>query len=1213
MTIRKFKSLNISLAIWPTVMLLLLTVSAPVFAQNSTGTILGVVKDAQGGTVAGATVTIRNTETGLTRSIATSDDGAYRAPALPVGGYSVKVEKTGFKSSTHDGLVLNVTDEMAVNFTLEVGASAVEVVVTGEAPQVETTTSTLGGLVDEKRMADLPLNGRNYADLTLLQPGVSKAVNVGDINTGTNGTWMSSNGAPLRSNNITLDGTSLVNQQGANSASPGGNTLGVDGIREYRVVTDMFGAEYGVTMGSQTVMTSKGGTNQWHGDLFEYLRNDKLDANVNREISRLRDAPTVSPRPPHKKNNFGASFGGPIRKDKTFFYAVYEGLREVNSPGAATHVLGNNCYDPNGKLFGVAGAQSVADPNSPTGFDDATHSPCADNGPVAAVSIIPAELEPRANNGTPNAYFSPYVLRNSENFGQIRIDQNISSNDTLFGRYTTTKFDANNDSRYPEYKTLQNGYNNFITLGENHVFSPNLLNSLRLSFSRTNSFLTNYVNTKAAASSGIAAWAACPTLTCPGYSFANDAAGNPLPFGSWQINFGPPGQFGATGANDQAALQNIYSFSDDVFYSKGRHALKFGILFDRYNQALDGTGGGNKSVDGEIVFAAQNQLLEGAPQLYDFRGVTNQSSTFWTYNTVGLYAQDDFRATSRLTVNVGLRYEFNTTPNELNGRQYTHLNLQTDPLIGTQHSIMQNDSLKNFSPRIGFAWDVTGRGKTAIRAGFGEYFDVGNIGEAIVQYNFSAPPLDSYYVVNPIYPNAPTFQLPLPSPRVCGATETNPPTNCVPAQFQVLHTLDYHSKQPHMLQYNLTAQQQLPWNLTLQVGYVGSRGINLFRLAELNPFKQVACTGPNCISGKPFWGMDPSSPQGRINPNFGSATEVTTGSSSWYNALEVAVAMKNYHGMEMQTAYTFSKNLDTTQGQQYVFDCFSAQGSGQGIDPTNPNGDKGPTCFDAPHNLRVNFLYRFPNRTSNGILSKITNGWWTGNIVSIQSGYPFNVNTIGLISNNGVFAEDQGERPNLVTKDNLAAALLADPGAVVYDSKTVITGNPDGWFNPHMFTLVGPKAQTLCNSTYAAAAGTGFTAGIPATEYGNTAYGPTCYMGYLGDEPRNDMRGARLRTWDLSINKDTKLPFLGENGMLQFRAEMFNLLNHANWGFISNQVFLGCAPTNGTSPQTNIFPYAPGNGSCAGSNEGGTGAQGASNYNAVQPMRQVQFALKVVF
>jgi hypothetical protein len=1194
------------LAIWSVALLLLLKLAVPVFAQNAAGTILGVVKDSQGGAVAGATVTIRNTETGLTRSLMTGEDGAYRAPALPVGTYSVKVEKAGFKSATHDGLVLAVTQEMTVGFDLEIGASTQEVVVTGETPQVETTTSTIGGLVDEQRMAELPLNGRNYIDLTLLQVGVSKAVQVGNINSNTQGTWMSSNGAPVRSNNITLDGTSLINQQGATSASPGGNTLGVDGIREYKVVTDMFGAEYGMTMGSQVVMTSKSGSNQWHGDAFEYLRNEKLDANINKEVARRTDSSTIQPRPPHKKNNFGGSFGGPIKKDKTFFYAVYEGLREVASPGGSTHVLQSRCYDqtPGANFHKLLG--------TPT---DPTPSPCADianptSGQVNPNAVIPAELEPYPNSGKSNYAGSP-VNRNGEDFGQIRLDQNIGSADSLFGRYTTDKFHADNDSKYPEYKTRQSGYNNFFTIGENHIFSAQLLNSARISFARTNGDSTNYVNSAAAVSSGIAAWAACPTLTCPGYSFTNNGLGQPQPTGAFIINYGPPGNFGATGGNEAATLQNIYTFSDDVFYTKGHHALKFGILFNRYNQAMNGGAGGANSVAGEIVFAAQDQLLAAVPQLFDLRSLTAQTSNFFVYNTIGMYAQDDYRVASRLTLNLGLRYEFNTTPHDINGRNYTHLNLATDPLNGTQHAVMQNDSLRNFSPRVGFAWDITGKGKTALRGGFGEYFDVGNIGSTLSQYSFAAPPESNYYVVNPVLPGAPAFSVPMPTP------------GSVPAQFQALHTLDYYSKQPHILQYNLTAQQQLPWNLALQVGYVGSRGINLFRLTEENPFKTVTCTGPNCIPGQPFWGMDPTSPQGRMNPNFGTATEVTTGSSSWYNALEVGLTMKSYHGVELQTAYTFSRNFDTTQGQQYVFDCFAATGSGQGIDPTNTNTDKGPTCFDATHNLRLNFLYHFPSPKSNGFLSKALGGWWMGNIISIQSGYPFNVNTIGLISNNGVFAADQGERPNIVTSANLAAAQVADPGAVLYNPKTAITGNPDGWFNPHMFTLVGPNAKTICNqdiggpgvgdyanppgslASYNPSTGTG-----TSTAYGDPNFGPTCYFGYLGDEPRNDLRGARLRSWDLSINKDTKLPFLGENGMLEFRAEMFNLLNHANWGFISNTVFAACAPTR----PNGLLPYGGlGNGSCAGSNEGGADANGLSNYNGLGPLRQIQLALKIIF
>ena len=1259
MTFRKGGCVNFSFAVCAVAMLLLLTVAAPIFAQNATGTILGVVKDSQGGAVAGATVTIRNTETGLTRTVTTGDDGTYRAPALPVGAYSVRVEKTGFKSSTHDGLTLNVTDEMAVNFTLEIGASTVEVVVTGEAPQVETTTSTLGGLVDEKRMADLPLNGRNYADLTLLQPGVSKAVNVGNINSNTQGTWMSSNGAPLRSNNFTLDGARLNNQQGANSASPGGNTLGVDGIREYKVVTDMFGAEYGVGMGSQVVMTSKGGSNQWHGDVFDYLRNTIFDANVNRALARAHGSTNVVPRPAHIKNNPGASFGGPIKKDKLFFFATYEGIREIVDAGASTHSLpfgpagcgAGSIYDSS--THKIKGTPDITVHNHGTdvvvpGKSNTVNGCLINNGfgwdgssPIGTAQAyvnpfvaIPASLTPFPNSG--GNYVSNALNRNGEDFGQIRFDDNISANDSMFVRFTADDFRGNADSKYPEYGTNQTGRNYFVTIGESHVFSPTLLNSVRLSFSRTKSDSHNYLKTADAASSGIPFWTACPTLDCTAttapipaqtlmltgtdgnlhsvtfpavpssavsYSFSNNSpTGVPCPTGAFVVGYGAPGNFGSTGCNDSLQGQNIYTLNEDMFYSKGKHAIKFGVLFNRFNQIVGSGAGGANSIGGEVQFGGPGVLLAGIPfPFWDLRTVSPDGDSYWTYNTLGFYAQDDVRATNRLTLNLGLRYEFNTSPTELNGKQFAHTNIHTDSYAGTPGTIMQNASLKNFSPRIGFGYDVFGNGKTAVRGGFGMYYDVGSIGTALAQSTFANGGNSSYWVGNPIYPYNPTFTAPFPT---VGAVD---PRNLV------LHTVDYNSKQPKILQYNLTVQQQLPGKMALQVGYVGSRGTNLFRIAEENPFKTIPCTGPNCIPGQPFWGMDPTSPQGRVNPNFSSATMVTTGASSWYNALEVVMSMKGYHGMDLQTAYTFSRNLDTTQGQQYVFDCFSASGRGQGINPTNPNGDKGPTCFDATHNLRLNFLYHFPSPKTKGILSTVLGGWWMGNIVSIQSGYPFNVNTAGLISNSGVFNFDQGERPNIVTPANFAAADAIDMAsvgahAVLYDPHTAITGKPDGWFNPLMFTLVGPNAgSTPCNDTRTSTVSSAF---------GDPNYGPTCYFGYLGNEPRNDLRGARLREWDLSINKDTRLPFLGENGMLEFRAEMFNLLNHANWGFISNTEFLACAPFNNV-------PYVPAaagnNGACGGSNESSVDYKNylpgppASGYNGVAPLRQMQFALKVVF
>jgi Carboxypeptidase regulatory-like domain len=1113
---------------------ILLGAAIPSFAQAPTGTILGVVKDASGGSISGATVTAVDTETGLTRTLTTADDGAYRFPALAVGHYSVKVGRSGFEPETHEGLVLDVSQEEVLNFTLEIGASTQEIVVTGEAPQVETTTATLGGTVNEQKMSDLPLNGRNYIELSLLQPGVTHAAMAGNITSKTQGTWMSSNGAPVRSNNITLDGARLNNLQGATSASPGGYTLGVDGIREYKVVTDMFGADYGLGMGSQVVMVSKSGSNQFHGDVFDYLRNDALDAR------NFFD--TGSIKPPLRKNNFGGSFGGPIKKDKVFFYAVYEGIRETIGQSIHDFVLDASCYDPSTHQLLL------------------TSNPCAtlSSGNVAPSVQKIATLFPYPNVGT-NAFTYPASSHDGENYGQIRFDQNISSVDSLFARFTTNRFDATNDANYPQYKTLENGWNKFLTVSENHIFSAQLVNTVRLSFSRT---------TNANGNVAVSGTPDCPTLACPGYSMVT-IAGTPAPTGA--INIQSAGaNFGPTAGNYGNLLQNIYTASDDLFFTKGRHAIQFGILFNRFNGGTIGAASGANSVLGETAWGSPAAFLAGIPQLWDARVLSPQISTFFIFNTIGLYMQDDLRATSRLTLNLGLRYEFNTTPYELNGEQFSYRSIHTDLVTDTTHGpVMQNHSYKNLSPRIGFAYDVFGNGKTAVRGGFGEYFDVGNIGTALSQYSFAVSPLATFFTINPSVQGAPAFSVPFP-------------VN-IPSQFQAIHTLDYYAKQPHVLQYNLAAEHQLPWNMAMNIAYVGSRGINLWRLTEQNP--NIPLPAPaNGIPGQTFWGTDPSAPQGRINPAFTTATMVTTGSNSWYNSLQASLNMRAYHGLELQGSYTWSRNLDTAQGQQYVFDCFSASGSGQGTDPFNTRTDKGPTCFDVPNNLRLNVLYHFPNVKSGGFAARILNGWWVGNIISMQSGYAFNNNVPSLVSNSGVFAADQGDRPNYVTSANLAAAQAVNPNAVAFNHNSVIISDPNHWFNENMFTLVGPKAAAPCDVNPADPAG---------TLYGDTAhFDPTCYFGYLGNEGRNDLRGPHLRDWDLSINKDTALPFLGEAGKLEFRAEMFNLLNHPNFGMPNNATFNGLT--------SNDSPLGP----------------GAGNTQVTQTAttaRQIQLALKIIF
>src|SRR5229473_324752 len=300
------------------IVLIAACMAIPALAQLPTGTILGTVKDSSAGAVAGASVMVRNTETGLTRTLPTGEDGAYRFSALPVGHYEVRVEREGFKTTTQKGLVLDVSQEVVTNFALEVGAAATQVVVTSESPVVNTTSGQLGGLVSEEKIAELPLNGRNYLDLTLLQPGVSQATTVINLGGGTQGAIYSSNGAPIISNTFLLDGTPMQTVFGFNGASASGTTLGVDGIREYKVVTNAFSAEYGMNMGSQMTIVSKGGSNQFHGDVFEYLRNRVLDARNFFDTSQTQcvasnpsNAASCKRSPTYERNNFGGAFGGP--------------------------------------------------------------------------------------------------------------------------------------------------------------------------------------------------------------------------------------------------------------------------------------------------------------------------------------------------------------------------------------------------------------------------------------------------------------------------------------------------------------------------------------------------------------------------------------------------------------------------------------------------------------------------------------------------------------------------------------------------------------------------------------------------------------------------------------------------------------------------------------------------------------------------------------
>ncbi len=1193
----------------------LILLAIPVVAQLPTATILGVAKDASGGVLPNVTVTVTNVDTGAVRTVKTGDDGEFRAPELPVGRYEMRAEHAGFKTVTRKGITLEVTQQAVINLDFEVGAADQQVVVTEEAPMINTQDATLGGTVNETKMTELPLNGRNYIDLALLQPGVDKDKNQSNQQ----GTSFSVNGAPPRSNNFTLDGAILQTMLGRSPvAGESGDALGLDGIREFKIVAGTFQAEYGLAMGSQMVAVSKGGTNQWHGDVFEYLRNDAFDANT------VFNTASNTPKAPLRKNQFGGAFGGPIKKDKTFFYAVYEGIRETQGAPAANAVPSAGCHPAGATAANGFGAGSTITvlqcPDLSVDTDSA-------GKPITQVTLSPytaalLALVPLPDPGTafdPSSGNPPIQTFNDhnslgENYGQMRFDQTISDKDSFFARYTIDNaFQNLTQGDYSYFRYTVPARNQWITLAENHIFSPTVFNAARFSFSRTNNSI-NLANVGLPGGTG-------PQLV-PGFStgvvdLGGPGGGNYAEFGS------------ANAAPTTFAKQNIYTLSDDVNWVRGKHSFKFGILLNRFNEASQAT----NSFNGQIIYNQFSDFLQGNPLQVEFAPTFATENRDFIYNTYGFYGQDDWRVTQRLTVNLGLRYEFMNTPHELNHRESRQINDFTDPF--TLGPVIQNNSLRDFSPRVGLAYDLFGNGKTAIRGGAGIYYDMGNIGTALGQTANGSLPFAGLVDVNPGTGSA---QVPSIQSWEAILTASDPvkyPAGAgfpvpFPDQVRSFYTpdklgvftptfIDYNWKTSYMIQYNASVQQQLPWNMALGVAYVGNHGVHLPMVRDGNPIPASSfgsCGDPAslCIGGQvPFWDNGAANYPNNLNPNFGSDINVATVATSRYNALQVLLQKRAGHGLELEAAYTRSRVTDETQGQSNVQDCQTSGGL-LGVYPLNTSVDKGPACFNILNNWEINVLYHIPAFVkSNGFLSKATNGWFMSSIVSIQSGQPFTP-VLGVNrSNSGVLQGGQGDRPNINTPaliakyfkrttnngaDGLCTWMPGDDPALLqnapfnvspcvytpipYDPSKVIAGNPSNWFNGAMFslppiTLSPASEQPGC-----------------VTQAVNPC--PPNTIGQLGTAGRNILNGPPERNWDFSLVKDTKLGFLGEAGMLEFRAEFFNVLNHP--------AFAG-----GSTFKVKIFQANPGDtGPFSGAPNNGRATQQVQDNQ-----REIQFALRIEF
>ena len=929
---------------------------APVAARaQSTATLLGVVEDASGGVLPGVTLTARHVATGVERSTVTGGDGSYRLPALPVGGYEVRAELPGFRTEVRTGITLTVGAEAVMRFTLEVGALDETLTVTGQAPLVNTTSAAIGGLVDAAMIDSLPLLGRNLIDLTLLQTGVVEH----NFSRGTArvGQWFSTRGASLRSNNFLLDGTMTNTLHGAGNASYSENTLGMDGIQEYRVLTSSYGAEYGMRMGSQSIMVSKSGTNAFHGSTFEYFRDQRMKAKGYFDTGE---------KPDFSRHNFGGSFGGPIVRNKVFFFGTVELVRER---------LGQT------RIFQTIPAAARVDGGLVPRINPLM-KPFLDLYPVA--------------NAPKDEYHFLYTQPTNEYFVQGKVDYNFADSSSLFVRWTHNKSERTEVVGLTDFLRLGNSRSHYTTVSYNRVMSSTLVNTTRAAYAFTRQGYNPTPESEA-------------RFTGAQYSYVP---------GRMMGSIGPGPGFTGIGGNSGIIVYGLDTpqFSTDFYDTRGRHSLKYGALITlpKPHITLDNAG------PGSINFANLGNFLRGGPvQNYSAGSPGSVFSRTYRYNTFGFYFQDDMRLTDKFTLNAGLRYEFNTVPNEINGLNSCIKDIQTwtAPEIGCL--TVKQSSLENWSPRLGFAWNVRGDGRTSIRGGTGVLYDIGWINSNFIEHVTGGPP----YATQSRVVNAPTLAFPLVfPPETVGRT---------------LRTLDWNAEQPYLLEYTLALDQELPWNIGLGVAYAGSRGYDLPTMEEGNP--RVATI---LEDGTYFWPTNARV----INPAWADVLWKTSNSETTYNSLQLSLIKRLSGGFQFQSSYTLAKMTSNNVNAQLNGD---QGGSGAAFKPNPYEDDPGPVQWDLRHNWSFNAIYHVPSPSSG---NRLLSGWQVSTIVSLKTGFPLTPNVNLPWTNANGPARTGVDRPSVVPGVNLADITKGvSRGCLGVEAGTPL-GTPELWYDPCAFT-----------------------------------------------------------------------------------------------------------------------------------------------------------------
>jgi hypothetical protein len=1134
-----------------------MAMNVDVQAQVAGGTITGTLVDSSGRVLPNAGVSITNVATGISRMVTTNEDGLYIAPNLLPANYELTFTAAGFKTEARRGIDLTVGATVTLNMTMQVGTASETVQVQGEAPDVQLSSSDISAVVNATTVRELPLNGRSWTDLATLQPGVNRIQTQPDFSQGTDrgnrgfGQQLTISGARPQQNNYRLDGVSLNDYANGAPGSVLGGSLGVDAIQEFSVLTSNYSAEYGKTSGGVVNAITRSGTNQFHGSAYEFLRNNALDAR------NYFDDPTRS-APPFKRNQFGGAVGGPIFKSRTFFFADYEGIRQ--SKGITTVATVPSVVARTGAL-----CSTPDNPNNVCTPFNVTVDPSA----KAYFTFYPIPRTPFAgSNGDLGTFTFAGQQVVNENFFTTRIDHRFSDKDSLVGSYMfdKTPYLSPDGLNNVEFSTLTS--RQFLSLEETHIFTPAFANSFRVGGNHeavNNNESLRALNPDAAKAS----------LGAGGTAFAGRDASQVLIGGGVSDFTG-----GVGGSPTYFYHWNSIQLYDDAFITKRTHSVRFGVAFERMllNAVAD------TDPNGIWRFTDLQGFLTNNPTKFQGGIASTLSPRNLRQNIFAAYLQDDWHLRPNLTLNLGMRYEMSTVPTETNGKIVNLRNL-TDPLpvcgrvpasggcSGTG-SFFNNPTLHNFEPRVGFALDPFHNGKTAVRGGVG-LFDVLPLPYQFILLTTQAAPFFSYTAINS--PGQGTFFQGL----------TKFPANTLRSTYV------QHPKRDYVMQWNLNVQQQLTPTLAAMVAYVGSRGVHQpFRVDEANlvvppktpqgylwpkvdvfgnVFSSPLCSGTD-LNGPPD---DPScAPPNPINTSFGSIRAMFYEGHSYYNALEAQLAKRMSRGLQVQGIFTWSKSMDTSSAS-VAGDSFG--NSISSLHWFDLRLSRGLSDFNVGRTLVVNGTWEAPTPKSLSAPAQwALGGWELGLIFTASDGIPFTPSWGTGSDPQYTLSSDDWAFPNR----------LGGPGC-----KTLTNpGHPSNYIKTQCFAVpTWPGDMNSWSANCDAAPPNAQPTPGPPFQPPFLAPPQQCFN-LRGNAGRNILIGPGLTSLDFSVFKNNYVKRISERFNVQFRAELFNILNHANFAPPST-------PTN-----TDIFDGT-------GTLSPGAGVLTRTTTTA----REIQFAVKVVF